>query len=807
LVFFLVSFTQYHHQKSTLYFLSYLYRLVLPPSVILAKKQFSNLNHINPIMFGMKNKLYLWVVLGMCACAQQTVVVKNVEKTTSAKEEKIESLLAKMTLEEKCGQLNFVVGSILTGPALLEAKTSTGMDEQIKKGQITGVFNTNGAKNIRHLQEVAVKESRLGIPLLIGADIIHGYKTVTPIPLGEAATWDLAAIEKSSAMAAAECAATGINLTFAPMVDIARDARWGRVAEGSGEDPYLGSLIAAAKVRGTQGKNLAANNTIATCVKHFAAYGAAEGGRDYNTVDMSERRLRETYLPPYKAAVDAGAATFMNSFNELDGVPATGNTTLVNQILRKEWGFKGLVMSDWASIAEMLSHGVAADRNEAGIAAIQAGCDMDMMSDIYIKELPELVKQGKVNIQLVNDAVRRTLALKYDLGLFDNPYQYGDAATEAKEILSKQNRETARDIAKKSIVLLQNSSQILPLSKSVKNIALIGPLAENKAEHNGCWAFFGEGKDVVSVAEGIKNKVGAGCNVMTAKGADFYSSDPSGFDEAVKMAQKADVVVLAVGESAVMNGEGASRSDIRLPAAQEGLVKAVMATGKPVVVCVFHGRPLELSFLENQTPSVLACWALGSETGNAVADVLFGDYNPSGRLPMSFPRSVGQLPIYYNQKSTGRFYAGNYSEPASERVYQSKYRDVKTNPLFPFGYGLSYTTFKYSDVQLDKTDMTQNDQITASIQITNTGKRDGEEVVQLYLRDWVGSVTRPMRELKGFQKIFLKAGETRTISFKIDNEMLSFYRRDMSWGSEMGKFTAYIGEHAETKNGKDFYLK
>ncbi|MBL7815609.1 MAG: beta-glucosidase BglX [Saprospiraceae bacterium] len=758
-------------------------------------------------MFKLKISHFIVVIFCIAACTKQTVLVKNVEKSITAKQEKIKSLLAKMTLEEKCGQLNFVVGEILTGPALQEAKSSVDLENQIRKGQITGVFNTNGAKNIQHLQEIAVKQSRLGIPLLIGADIIHGYKTVTPVPLGEAASWDLAAIEKSAALTAAECAATGINLTFAPMVDIARDARWGRVVEGSGEDPYLVSAIAAAKVRGYQGKNLAADNTIAACVKHFVGYGAAESGRDYNTVDMSERRLREVYLPPFKAAVDAGAATFMNSFNELDGMPATGNTLMVNQILRKEWQFKGLVMSDWASIQEMLAHGVAADRNEAGALAMNAGCDMDMMSFIYIKELPELVKQGKVNIKLVDDAVRRTLTLKYDLGLFDNPFQYGNPATEAKVILSKENRATALDIARKSIVLLQNEKNILPLSKSVKNIALIGPLAENKVEHNGCWAFFGEGKDVVSVAEGIKNKVGASANIMVAQGCDFYNNDNSGFDEAIKVAQKADIVILAVGESAVMSGEGASRSDIRLPAAQESLVKAIMAMGKPMVICAFHGRPLDLSFLENQSPSVLACWSLGSETGNAVADLLFGDYNPSGRLPMSFPRSVGQLPIYYNQKSTGRFYQGNYNEPPSERVYQSRYRDVKNTPLFPFGYGLSYTTFKYSEVSFDKTEMTQNDTVTASVTITNTGKRDGEEVVQFYIRDMVSSVTRPVKELKGFQKVFLKSGESKTISFKIDNETLSFYRKDMTWGSEKGAFTAFIGAHAETTNGKTFLLK
>ena len=747
------------------------------------------------------------IALPFWGCNTPQTAVANASKTLTAKDKKIEELLAKMTLEEKCGQLNFVVGPILTGPSLAEPKSSADLDGQIRSGQITGIFNTNGAKNIRHLQEVAVKESRLGIPLLMGADIIHGYKTVTPIPIGEAASWDLAAIEKSAAVAAAECAATGINLTFAPMVDIARDARWGRVAEGSGEDPYLGSLIAAAKVRGYQGKNLAADNTIAACIKHFAAYGAAEAGRDYNTVDMSERRLRETYLPPYKAAVDAGAATFMNSFNEIDGVPATGNTHLVNEILRKEWGFKGLVMSDWASIEEMVAHGVAADRNEAGIAALKAGCDMDMMSFIYSKELPQLVKAGKVDIKLVDQAVRRTLALKYDLGLFDNPYQYGDAATEAKVVLSKENRATALDIAKKSIVLLQNSKNTLPLSKTTKTIALIGPLAEDKAEQNGTWAFFGEAKDVVSVADGIREKVGKDTKVLTARGTDFYSMDKSGFGEAEKIAKQADVIVLAVGESAVMNGEAASRSDIRLPAAQEDLVKAMMATGKPVVVLAFHGRPLDLSFLENQAPSVLACWTLGTETGHAVADVLFGDYNPSGRLPMSFPRTVGQVPIYYSYKQTGRLYGGKYDEPASDRVYQSKYRDVKNSPLFPFGYGLSYTTFKYSEVSLDKTEMTGNETLTASVTLTNTGARDGEETVQLYTRDLVGSVTRPVKELKGFQKINLKAGESRTVSFKITTSDLAFYRRDMSWGTESGKFKVFIGAHAETMNFKEFILK
>jgi beta-glucosidase len=755
-------------------------------------------------MFWSKNTLLVWFFWGAFVAANHA---QTTTKNVSEKEQLIEKLLAKMTLAEKCGQLNFVVGAILTGPTLQNPSTSQSTEAQIRSGEITGIFNTNGAKNIRHLQEIAVKESRLGIPLLIGADVVHGYKTVMPIPIGEAASWDLAAIEKSASVAAAECAATGINLTFAPMVDITRDARWGRIAEGAGEDPYLGSLIAAARVRGFQGKNLADANSIAACVKHFAGYGAAEGGRDYNTVDMSERRLRETYLPPFKAAAQAGAATFMNAFNELDGTPATANGLLVEQILRKEWGFKGLVMSDWASIEEMLSHGNVANRDEAAKAAIQAGCDMDMMSFIYIRELQKLVQAGKIDVALIDQAVRRTLALKYDLGLFTNPYQYGNEKTEKEVVLSKANRAAALDIAKKSIVLLQNSNNILPLQKNVKTIALIGPFAEDKAEHNGSWAFFGEAKDVVSIAEGIREKVGKDTKILTARGGDFYSTDQSGFAEAVKVAQQSDVIVVAVGESAVMNGEGASRSDIRLPAAHEELVKAMMATGKPVVVLAFHGRPLELSFLENQTPSVLACWTLGTETGHAIAEVLFGDYNPSGRLPMSFPRRVGQVPIYYSYKRTGRLYKGDYKEPASERVYQSKYRDVKNSPLFPFGYGLSYTTFSYSKVTLDKSQITDNESLSASVTVTNSGTRDGEEVVQLYIKDLVGSVTRPVCELKGFQKIALKAGETRTLMFKIMPSDLSFYRKDMTFGLEAGQFEVFIGANAETTNMAAFSVK
>lgn len=743
----------------------------------------------------------------LAACSSPKVATETHASTKTEKDIFIDNLIAKMTLGEKVGQLNTVVGDLFyTGPTT-RTQESPRFDESIRKGELTGIFNIHGAKYINRLQKIAVEESRLKIPLLIGADIIHGFKTVMPQPLAEAASWDMKTIEQSARVAARESAAAGISWVFAPMVDISRDPRWGRVSEGAGEDPFLGSRIAEARVRGFQGNNLSDPTTLATCVKHFAAYGAPEGGREYNTVDISEQRLHEVYFPPYKAAIDAGAASFMTSFNELHGVPASGSPYLLDDILRKKWQFKGMVVSDWTSITEMIDHGYVADRNESAVAAINAGTDMDMMSEVYLKELPALVQSGRVKIEVVDRSVRNVLSLKYDLGLFKDPYQYGNVETEVKEIRSAENLAIARDMARKSIVLLKNQNNALPLAKSVQKLAIIGPLATDKAEHNGSWSFFGEPDHVVSVLEGIKAKVSPNTQILTAKGADFYTNSQEGFAEAVQTAQKADVVIVAVGESAVMNGEAGSRADIGLPAAQLDLVKALHATGKPLIVVTFSGRPLELSWLDANVPTILHAWQLGSETGNAVADVLFGDYNPSARLPMTFPRSVGQIPIYYSAKNTGRPYTGNYSEPASDRVYRSKYRDVPNSPLYPFGYGLSYTTFAYSPVTLNTNSLAWNSSITASITLTNQGNRDGEEVVQLYIRDHVASITRPIKELKGFQKVFLKAGESKTITFTLSRKDLAFYQPKLQgFEAEAGDFTIFIGNNSDTQNGAPFKL-
>lgn len=715
-----------------------------------------------------------------------------------------EGLVSKMTLEEKIGQLHFHVGDLFnTGPTVMTAESEK-FDNLIRNGQLTGLFNIHGTKYIRRLQKIAVEESRLGIPLVFGADVIHGFKTVFPIPLASAASWDMKAIEKAERIAAIESTAAGINFCFAPMVDVSRDARWGRIAESAGEDPYLGSQIAAARVRGFQGVALDSDRTMAACIKHFAAYGAPHGGRDYNTVDMSERSLRETYLPPYKAGVDAGAAVVMTSFNELNGEPVTGSDFLLNQILRKEWGFDGMVVSDWASINEMIAHGNVANAAEAAELAMKAGVDMDMMSSAYLNEIPKLVEAGKLDIKYVDQAVKRVLKLKYDLGLFDDPYKYCNETREATEIRTPEHLAAARDVAKKAIVLLKNEGKLLPLKKDIKTIAVIGPLGDNKADMNGTWSFFGEAQHPVSILEGIKSKVGKQSEVLFAKGCDLYKDSEAHFKDAVALAKKADVVILAVGESAVMNGEGASRSNIQLPGIQLELVKEIQKTGKPVIALVSSGRPLDLSWLDENIPSIVAVWSLGSEAGNAIADVIFGDYNPSGKLPVTFPRNVGQVPIYYNHKNTGRPYLGDYSEPLSDRVYLSKYRDVKNSPLYPFGHGLSYTEFEYSDISLSQNKMNQDGKINAFVFVRNKGPYDGEEVVQLYIRDMVGSVTRPVKELKGFQKVLIKSGETKEIRFEITPEMLSFYRKDMTFGPEPGQFKVFIGTSSDNVKEAEF---
>ncbi|ELR70569.1 Beta-glucosidase [Fulvivirga imtechensis AK7] len=720
---------------------------------------------------------------------------------------KIEALIRQMTLEEKVGQLNFYVGDLFnTGPTVRTTESDK-FDQLIREGKLTGLFNVHGAAYTGRLQKIAVEESRLGIPLLFGADVIHGFKTVFPIPLASAASWDLEAIEKAERVAAIESTAAGINFNFAPMVDISRDPRWGRIAEGAGEDPFLGSEVAKARVRGFQEQSLTDPQTMAACVKHFAAYGAPDGGRDYNTVDMSERLLREMYLPPYKAGIDAGAATIMTSFNELNGIAASGSQFLLRDILRKEWGFKGMVVSDWQSVNEMVAHGNAANNAEAAMMALKAGVDMDMMGDVYLEEVPRLVNEGKLDIKFVDEAVRNVLKLKYDLGLFDDPYRYSDTIREKNNIRAVEHLEAARDVAKKSIVLLKNKEKLLPLKKSIGTIAVIGPLADNQADMNGTWSFFGEAQHPITFLQGIKDAVSGQSRVLYAEGCNLYDRSKDKFAEAVNIAKKADVVILAVGESAVMNGEAGSRSDIRLPGIQPELVMEIAKTGKPVVALVMSGRPLDLSWLDENIPAILEVWTLGSEAGNAAADVLFGDYNPSGKLPVTFPRNVGQVPIYYNHKNTGRPYEGDYSEPLSERIYRSKYRDVQNSPLYPFGYGLSYSTFEYSDITLSADTLNAGESITASVSITNEGPYDGEEVVQLYIRDLVGSVTRPVKELKGFKKLMIKNGETVKVDFTLSSDDLSFYRHDMTYGIEPGDFQIFIGSDSKNVKEQHFVLK
>ena len=737
----------------------------------------------------------LWAALPLLAYACDSASSSSgTKKNDHPHAAEISELIGKMTMEEKVGQLNFLYsGLISTGPNTPEGQSAEQQAERIRNGEVTGFFNMYGASITGELQRIAVEESRLGIPLIFGADVIHGFKTIFPIPLGETASWDAEAIEKSARVQAIESTAVGINVNFAPMVDIARDSRWGRMAEGSGEDVFLGAMAARARVHGMQGDDLSAGNTFAATVKHFAAYGAPEGGRDYNTVDMSERVLRQTYLQPYKAALDAGAAAVMTSFNELDGVPATGNAFLLDKILRGEWGFDGLVMSDWMSIGEMLSHGNVADSLEAAKLALEAGTDMDMMSEIYLQQVPRLIAAGKMDEAVLDNAVRRVLEIKYNLGLFSDPYRYSQVEREEADLRSAEHLAAARDVARKSIVLLQNENNVLPLNAAGKTIAVIGPLADAQSDMNGTWSFFAEADHPVTFLKGIQDRVGDAGRVVYAKGCNLYDNDESAIAQAVRTARGADVVILAVGEAAVMNGEGASRANLNLPGAQMQLVKAIAATGKPTVALVSSGRGLDLTWESENLDALLATWSLGSEAGNAAADVLFGDYNPSGKLPISFPRHVGQEPLYYNHKMTGRPYEGTHSEPASERVYRSRYRDVPNDALFPFGHGLSYASFEYADLSVSGGSEADGAAITVSVKVTNTSDRDGTEVVQLYLRDLVGSVTRPVKELKGFEKVMLAAGASKTITFTLSSDDLAFYRADMTWGTEPGEYVVMVG--------------
>lgn len=704
-------------------------------------------------------------------------------------DQKVTELMAKMTLEEKIGQLNQYNDDITaTGPITKDADKAG----QVRAGKLGSILNAVGTKNTKNWQDQAM-QSRLKIPLLFGQDVIHGFRTTFPIPLGETATWDMNLIEKSARIAATEATAYGIHWTFAPMVDIGRDPRWGRVMEGAGEDTYLGTLVGKARVKGFQGNGLGNKDAVMACAKHFAAYGAAVGGRDYNSVDMSLRQLHETYLPPFKAVSNIGVATFMNSFNDINGIPATGNKYIQRDLLKGAWNFQGFVVSDWGSIGEMIPHGFAKDNKDAALKAIIAGSDMDMESRSYTNHLAELVKEGKVDIQLVDDAVRRILTKKYELGLFDDPYRFINEKREKEQANNPEHRKFAREIGAKSIVLLKNENQLLPLSPTTKKVAIIGPFAKATVENHGFWsiAFPDDSQRIVTQFDGIKAQLDKNSELLYAKGCNANDYDKSLFAEAVETAKKADVVIMTLGEGHAMSGEAKSRSNIHFSGVQEDLLKEIAKTGKPIILMINAGRPLVFDWASENIPTIVYTWWLGTEAGNSIADVLFGKINPGGKLPMTFPRTEGQIPIYYNHYNTGRPAKNN-----TDRNYVSAYIDLDNDPAYPFGFGLSYTTFQYSDVNVSATQLKGNQTLTASVTLTNSGNYDGEEVVQLYIRDLVGKVVRPVKELKGFQKIFLKKGESKTISFNITPEDLKFYDDELNFDWESGEFDIMIGTNS-----------
>jgi beta-glucosidase len=717
----------------------------------------------------------------------------------------VSSLMGKMTLDEKIGQLNLVtIGAATTGSVV-----NAGVEEKMKQGAIGGVFGIWGVKNTREIQDIAVKNTRLHIPLIFGLDVIHGQRTIFPIPLGMSATWDLGLIKQSAQIAAKEATAEGLNWVYSPMVDIARDPRWGRISEGSGEDPWYGGQVAKAMIHGYQGSSMKSNDAVMACVKHFALYGGAEAGREYNTVDMSRIKMYQDYLPPYKAAVDAGAGSFMSSFNTVDGIPATGNQWLLTDVLRKQWGFKGFVVSDYTAINEMESHGLG-DLQTVSALALKAGLDMDMVGEGFLLTLKKSMAQGKVTRAEIDLACRRVLEAKYKLGLFDNPYKSMDEAKESKEILSAENRTAARNISKHSFVLLKNDAQTLPLKKG-GSIALVGPLADNQRDMLGTWVVAGEWQKSISVMQGIKNLVGDNVKINYAKGANI--TDDAAFmerlnyfgqqmvtldkkpvdeliEDAVDAAKKSDVIVAVVGESQSMSGESSSRSDIDIPESQKNMLKALAKLGKPLVIVLFNGRPLTLTWEDTHASAILDVWAPGTEAGNAIADVLFGDYNPAGKITATFPRSVGQIPIYYNHKNTGRPYTSGPTK------FKSNYLDISNDPLYPFGYGLSYTTFSYGNIKLSKTKLKGNETLTATVTVSNTGKYAGEEVVQLYISDPVASISRSVKELKNFKKISLQPGEQKEVSFAVTTEDLRFYNTQLKYDWEPGGFIVQIGTNS-----------
>ncbi|WP_032566760.1 beta-glucosidase BglX [Bacteroides fragilis] len=755
----------------------------------------------------------------MQALAASLVVVTaglQAQKAPRDMDRFIDQLMKKMTLEEKIGQLNLpVTGEITTGQA-----KSSDVAKRIRNGEVGGLFNLKGVERIREVQRQAVEESRLGIPLLFGMDVIHGYETIFPIPLGLSCTWDMKAIEESARIAAVEASADGISWTFSPMVDVSRDPRWGRVSEGNGEDPFLGAAIARAMIRGYQGKDMSRNDEIMACVKHFALYGASEAGRDYNTVDMSRQRMFNEYMLPYQAAVEAGVGSVMASFNEVDGVPATGSKWLMTDVLRKQWGFDGFVVTDYTGINEMIDHGMG-DQQTVASLALNAGVDMDMVSDAFSGTLKKSVEEGKVSAAAIDAACRRILEAKYKLGLFDNPYKYCDVNRPKKQIFTKEHRAIARKTASESFVLLKNEG-VLPLSKK-GTIAVVGPLANTRSNMPGTWSVAAVLDNAPSLVEGLREVVGDRAKVVTAKGSNLIGdadyekratmfgrelhrdnrTDRELLDEALKVAAGANVIVAALGESSEMSGESSSRTNLEMPDVQRALLQELLKTGKPVVLVLFTGRPLVLTWEEEHVPAILNVWFGGSEAAYAISDVLFGDVNPSGKLTATFPQNVGQIPLFYNHKNTGR--------PLQEGRWFEKFRsnslDVSNEPLYPFGYGLSYTTFAYSDIHLSSTEMSADGELTATVTVTNTGSRDGAEVVQLYIRDLVGSVTRPVKELKGFEKIFLKAGESRKVSFSITPELLKFYNYDLQFVCEPGDFDVMIGGNSRDVKKARFLLK
>jgi beta-glucosidase len=752
----------------------------------------------------------------LCALMVMTQIQAQQKKATP-RSVFVSNLMSRMTLDEKIGQLNLATaGTIRTGEA-----TSSDIGKKIQEGKVGGILNLDSAWRIREVQEVAVTKSRMKIPLIFGMDVIHGYRTTFPIPLALASSWDMSLIEKSARIAAQEASADGICWTYSPMVDIARDPRWGRIAEGSGEDVYLGSRAAEAYVKGYQGDDLAKNNTILSCVKHFALYGAAEAGRDYNTTDMSLNRMYNEYLPPYKAAFDAGSGSAMSSFNDINGVPATANRWLMTDLLRKQWGFKGFVVTDFTAIDELVPHGLG-DKQTVAARALNAGIDMDMVGESFLTTLKKSLKEGKITVAEINMACRRILEAKYDLGLFQDPYKYCDTNRATTELCTPENLKAARDVAAQTFVLLKNQNQLLPLKKEM-NIALVGPLANSRYDMVGTWAVGADHKKSVTVLQGFQNALAGKANLQYAKGCnlvddkkldswitwgtssiDSVKSPEQLKEEALALAQKSDVVVAVMGEGAEMTGESSSRSDISLPGNQQALLKELIKTGRPVVLVLFTGRPLTINWEKENIPAILNVWFGGTEAGNAVADVVFGKVNPSGKLPVTFPQNVGQIPLYYNHKNTGR--------PVDEgkwfQKYRSNYLDVTNDPLYPFGYGLSYTSFSYGDITLSSTQLKGNQSLKVNVTVKNTGNYDGAEVVQLYIRDVVGSITRPVQELKGFQKVFLKVGETKTVSFTITTNDLKFYNEALKYDWEPGEFEIMVGGNsADVKKQKVNWVK